>query len=114
MSTTASEVTIPGRYFRDAITLANGETYDISAAETKTAAVEIHNIAFSGGCTVYLVAQDEDGTDTQTVEIDSFTGSGISQGNQIEITNGENVICRIENTSGGEANYIATGQQVSL
>ncbi|QAS68863.1 hypothetical protein HFTV1-gp30 [Haloferax tailed virus 1] len=56
--------------------------------------------------------------DTELVEdaavtLDSFTGEGISQGNQIEASDNTNTYIRITNTSGGAIDIIATGREVS-
>jgi len=112
---TDTVVSISGRSFAASETLADSAEFRINPAETKTGALEIHQIAHGGACDVELV---ESSTDTgynpdKRVTLDSFTGEGVSQGNELEASDQGNLFVVITNTSGGEADFIVTGEQVS-
>lgn len=101
-----------GRVFESSATLANGETLTISAGDTTTNGLEVQQIVFGSDCTVTLEAdKNEDGTFEHSVEIDSFTGTGISQGNEIRLST-DKMRLVVENT-GTEADYIVTGEEMA-
>lgn len=83
---------------------------DLIIGESSSApAARIHSIVHGGDCDVYIERTDRDGTVTESVLIDSFTDSGISQNNSIEINRRAGMRLRIVNTSDGPADYIVTG-----
>ena len=113
---TETNTTIEGRAFATSTTgLADSSEFQINPADTKTNALEIHNIAHGGSVDVDLATSSDDTTFTEDarVTLDSFTGEGISQGNQIEVNDNDNVYLVITNTSGGPIDVIVTGKQVS-
>lgn len=93
--------------------LANAGTFDVNPADATSGGVEIHSIAHGGACDVTLLADpDGDGTYEEQVALDSLSGSGVSQGNSIELSDDDNMVLRIENTSGGSADFIVTGREI--
>lgn len=115
MSRTTGDVTsVPGRFYESNAEIVNGQSHDFDPSDTKTGAVEIHNIIHGDDCDVaILVDPDNDGTYERNVTLDSFTGAGISQGNQIELSDDDNMVLRISNTGTAAADFIVTGRQVS-
>jgi hypothetical protein len=108
-------VTISGRSFGASATVADTEEFRINPADSKTGSVVIHQIAHGGGCDVELV---ESSTDTgynpdKRVLLDSFSGEGVSAGNEVEVQDQSNLFLVITNTSGSEADFIVTGEQVA-
>ena len=79
-----------------------------------TGAVEIHSIAHGADCDVYLEQDsNSDGTFETSILLDSLSGEGVSQQNKIEVDSNNGWRLRIDNTSGGSADYAATGIEVS-
>jgi len=112
---TDTVISIAGRSFAASATVTDGSEFRINPADTKTGSVVIHQIAHGGACDVELV---ESSTDTgynpdKRITLNSFTGQGVSQGNELEASDQGNLFVVITNTSGGEAEYIVTGEQVS-
>jgi len=108
-------IAIPGRSYAASATLADTEEFRINPAETKTGSVQIHQIAHGGSCDVELVESSLDSgySADKRVTLDSFSGEGVSQGNELEASDQGNLFIVITNTSGGEADFIVTGEQVS-
>jgi hypothetical protein len=111
--TVGKQIQIKGNYFRDAVTLSSGATHDVDPGTSDTGAVELHAFAVENAVDITLVVQDNLGNDQQTVLIESFSDSGISQQNQVEISDQNNTLLRLENTSNNTADYIVTGVEVS-
>ena len=91
-------------------TLDDGQSTDITLEGSDVDAAEVHNIIHGGSCTVtVLVDSDNTGSFDKTVDVDTFSGSGISQGNSLELA-GDDVALRITDSSGGTGNdYVITG-----
>jgi hypothetical protein len=108
-------VSISGRSFAASATLADGEEFRIDPAESKTGSIELHQIAHGAACDVELVESSTDTgyNPTKRITLDSFSGEGVSQGNELEASDQGNLFVVITNTSGGEADFIVTGEQVS-
>ena len=93
--------------------LANGSDFDIDPSDSDLGAFELHNIAHGGAVDVKLLADpDGDGSYEENVTLDSLSGSGVSQGNQIEASDDDNMLVRISNTSGGSIDVIVTGREI--
>lgn len=108
--------TVDGRAFAASTDgLADSTEWKIDPQDADTGALEIHNIAHGGSCDVELVVSTDDTAYTPgaRVALDSFSGEGVSQGNEIEIHDNGNLYLVITNTSGGPADFIVTGRQVS-
>lgn len=108
-------ISISGRSFAASETLSNGGEFIIDPADSKTGSLVIHQIAHGGSCDVELVESSTDSgyTPDKRVTLDSFTGEGVSQGNELEASDQGNLFVVLTNTSGGEADFIVTGEQVS-
>jgi hypothetical protein len=86
----------------------------VDGSSGTTGAVEIHSIAHGGDCDVYLEEDSNaDGTFETSILLDSFAGEGVSQQNKLEVNSGTGARLRIDNTSGGSADYYVTGIEVS-
>lgn len=108
-------INVAGRFFEaESDELADSGDFDVDPADSTTGAFEVHNIAHGAACDVkLLVDPDDDGTYEVSVTLDSFSGEGVSQGNQIEVAAADNMLLRITNTSGGAADFVVTGREVA-
>lgn len=117
MGTQYTRITTAGRFFEaDVDELPAGEHFDILPEEAapEYRAFEIHNIVHGAACEVeLLVDPDDDGTYEVSVLLDTFTDEGISQGNEIEASEDDNMLVRITNTSSGPSDYVVTGREIS-
>ena len=107
--------------------MAAGDFFQVSGADTAssgqlivdgssgtTGAVEIHSIVHGADCDVFFEQDsNSDGTFETSVLLDSLVGEGVSQQNKIEVDSNTGWRLRIDNTSGGSADYAATGIEVS-
>lgn len=109
MATLEADVTKAPPYLEASQTLSDGDHMDLIPGNGLDC-LEIHNITHGADCDVVkMVDSTGDGTFDRSVTIDSLTGSGLSQGNQIELGS-KNVKLRVTDTSGGSDNdYILTG-----
>ena len=100
-----------GRIFEAADTLANGETLVIDASDASTNAVEINDISHGDDVDVTIEADlDGDGTYEQSITVDSLTGAGISQGNEMQVGTNTRIVLE---AMGSTADYIVTGVETA-
>lgn len=98
-------------YFEASQTLDDGDSLTLAPGNLSGLnAVEVHNIAHAADCDVLVeVDTNADGTFDRSVTVDSFTGAGVSQSNELEL--GPEMQLKITDTSGGTDNdYILTGE----
>lgn len=108
-----AEIKYIGGHWLVSETVSNGDSLTFDAGQANSAALEVHTIAHSGDCDVLLeVDSDNDGTFDQSVTLDSFTGSGVSAGNEIEVLETNSMRLKIDNTSGSSQDYIVTGVEL--
>ena len=112
---TDTTISISGRSYAASATLADAAEWVIDPQDTKTGSIVIHQIAHGGACDVELVESSDDATYTpdKRITIDSLTGEGASLGNELEASDQGNLYVVITNTSGVEADFVVTGEQVS-
>ena len=86
-------ISIPGRSFSASGTLSDTDELRINPADTKTGSISVHQIAHGADCDVELVESSTDGeyNPDKRVVLDSFTGEGVSQGNEIEASDQGNL-----------------------
>lgn len=100
-------------YVNSADGLANGGDLIIDGTGAGTGAVEVFELGGGGAADIYKETDpNDDGTYEVSVLIDSFSGSFHSQKNQLVVTDSNNHRLRINNTSGGPADFFATGMEV--
>lgn len=93
--------------------LASAGDFLISGSSSATGAAEIGEIGGSGDAEVYKESDpDGDGTFEVSVLIDTFTGEWHSQQNGLVVSSAHRTRIRVRNTSGGAADYYATGMEV--
>lgn len=102
-------------YAAPADELADGDSLVIDPAEAEDVPgptfLEINQIVFGGACDVaFAVDLDDDGTYEIEETVDSFSGSGISMGNEILVAQPAGQVLMVTNTSGGPADFSVTGQ----
>lgn len=100
----------------DADDLANGGDLDVDPSDAGQGemVVEINQIVHGGSCDVKFLADvDGDGNYEIVETIDSFSGAGVSQGNELQLHEGAGHALRITNTSGGAADYSVAGRVLS-
>lgn len=96
----------------DGLADAGDLTIDGSGADTN--AVELQEIFGGGAADIYReIDPDGDGTFEVSVKVDSFSGSFHGQLNALLCSQSENVRLRINNKSGGTADFGATGIEVN-
>lgn len=90
-----------------------GGDFIIDGSTAATGAAEIHEFGGTGGADIYRETDvDGDGTYEVSVLIDQPTNTWHSQQNQLTISASNNHRIRINNTSGGNAAFFATGMEV--
>lgn len=108
-----SLITIDGRSFAKGYSLSDTESVDLDPATVATGAVVIQTVAHADDVELRLVKQDAQGNDQQTILLDTLNGSSIDQQNEIRVSEQSNTLFRLTNVSGGDADYIVTGEAVS-
>jgi hypothetical protein len=108
-----SLITIDGRSFAKGYTLSDTESVDLTPATVATGAAEIQAVAHEDDVELRLVKQDAQGNDQQTVVLDTLNGNSIDQQNEIRVSEQSNTLFRLKNVSGGQADYIVTGEAVA-
>lgn len=90
--------------------LGDGSDFEITVEKTRRS-LKIETLTLGAACDVkHISATDGDLSNPDTtITLDSFSGPGISQGNEIPVVSGGPAV-RITNTSGGPADYIAVGR----
>lgn len=93
--------------------LANSGDFLIDPADAATGAIEVHTIVAGGAADVFFeVDPDGDGTFEISENIFSVVAGDFLQQNKIELKAASNMRLRINNTSGGPADFVATGVEV--
>ncbi len=93
--------------------LADGGDFIIDGSGLGTGAGNITELSGTGGCDVYReIDPGGDGTYEISIIIDQPSGQWHSQGNQLRVSAASNARIRINNTSGGAADFYATGYEV--
>jgi hypothetical protein len=93
--------------------LANGDDFIIDGSSAGTGAVEIFEMGGSGSADVYReIDPDDDTTFEVSVLIEKLSAPWHSQKNQLVVSRSNNVRIRINNTSGGTADFFVTGMEV--
>lgn len=106
-------VTYDGGHFVVSETVSNGSSLTFDASDSRTGMLEVHTISHGTDCDVILrIDTDGDGSFEQSVTLDSFSGEGVSAGNEIEILQTQSMQLKIDNTGSGSADYIITGEEV--
>lgn len=102
------------KHYSAAVTLGASEEWVVNLDDTQSGPVVIRQIAHGGDCDVELATSSDPDSfvEDKRVLLDSFTGEGVSSGNDISVSDAEDVYFVITNTSGAENDYIVTGQQV--
>lgn len=100
-------------YVNSADGLADGGDLIIDGSSSGTGAVEIFEIGGAAAADVIKETDpDADSTFEVSVTIDSFSGSFHSQKNQLVVSQSNDHRLRINNTSGGAADFYAVGMEV--
>lgn len=112
MATKQADIITTPTHVEASQTLDDGDHMDLNPGELGIDTVEIHSIIHENDCDVKRrIDSTDNGTFDREVTIDSFTGAGISQGNELEIGSNGNSVLRITDTSSGTDNdYILTGE----
>lgn len=101
-----------GSIFAASGTLSNGDTLVVNAEDSSTQGLEVQQIIFGSDCSVRIESDaDNDGTYEISVSLGTYSGSGISQGNEIRLTAVESMRLVVENT-GSQADYLVTGEEM--
>jgi len=89
----------------------NGNSMTVDASDSG-GVLEVHAIAHGEDCDVLLEADaDNDGTYERSVTLDSFSGSGYSGSNEIEVLQTQNMQLKIDNTGSSPADFVVTGAE---
>lgn len=101
--------------FADANTgLADATDWVIDGSSTDTGALNVTELSGSADAEIYREQDpDGDGTWEYRTQIDAPTGTWHSQGNNLLISQSENVRLVVRNVSGGTADFAATGYEVN-
>lgn len=113
MANKSANTRFNGPQFQASQNLDDGDTMDFAPwSNANVDGVIVNNISHENDCDVTLRADSNgDGTYDRSVTLDSFSGSGVSQGNEIIVPEG--VQLRISDTSSGSDNdYILTGEKL--
>lgn len=93
--------------------VADSGDFIIDGSGAETGAAEVFEIGGTGAATIYKETDvDGDGSWSLSVEVDSISGTWHSQLNQLVVSQSNDHRLRIRNTSGGSADYYATGMEV--
>lgn len=102
------------QHYQASQTLSDSEEWVVTLGDGQSGPVIVTQIAHGGSCDVELATSSTSDTFTRdrSVQLDSLSGEGVSSGNEIGANNAQDLHLVITNTSGGEADFIVTGQQV--
>jgi len=93
--------------------VADGSDFTVDGSSTGTGAAQIVEMGGTAAGDVYReVDIDGDGTYEVSVKVGSFSGSWHSQDNTFRVSQSQNSRIRVNNTSGGGADYFAAGFEV--
>lgn len=93
--------------------LADGSDLIIDGSSASTGAIDVFELFGNAACEVYReVDTDGDGTFEVSVVIEVPTGDWHSQDNRLTVSQSQNSRLRLNNTSGGTADYSAQGFEV--
>jgi hypothetical protein len=89
------------------------DTWSLVVAPREDWRLIVRNIIHGGDCDVYWEA-DPDGDESFGVSIliDSLSGSGVSQNNQVDVDGPRGARLRIVNTSGSATDFAATADRI--
>lgn len=105
-------VSIEGSVWGTAVKdLSNGSTFTVTPDDAKELGIKVVNIAHTGDVDIIQAATTNSGE--AAVTLDSLTGEGVSQGNEILVSDESQTELRISNTSGGDIDVIVSGFEVS-
>lgn len=100
-------------YEQEATGVASGGDFLVEGSAAATGAAEVFELGGGAAADVYReIDVDGDGTYEVSILIESLTGSWHSQKNQLVVSAGKNTRIRVNNTSGGAADYYAVGMEV--
>lgn len=100
-------------FHKTGVSVADTGDFIIDGSAAGTGAAEVFELGGDAGADIYRESDPGgDGTYEVSVLIDSKTGVWHSQLNQFVVSQSNNHRLRINNTSGGGANYFATGMEV--
>lgn len=101
------------RNVQTATGVADGSDFIIDGSGSGTGAVEIGELGGTGGADIYReVDPDGDSTFEVSVRIDQVSNNWHSQINGLVVSAGANTRIRVNNTSGGSADFYAVGMEV--
>jgi hypothetical protein len=93
--------------------VADGSDFIVDGSGSGTGAVEIGELGGTGGADIYReVDPDGDGTFEVSVLIDQVSTNWHTQINGLVVSSSENTRIRVNNTSGGAADFYAVGMEV--
>jgi len=93
--------------------VADGNSLTVEGGDAGTGAAEVWELGGSGDADIYReIDTNGDSTYDISFKIDTATGTWHSQGNQLVVSAGNNTRIRVENTSGGSADFYAVGMEV--
>jgi len=93
--------------------LLDGSDLIIDGSTAATGAIDVFELFGTGGCDVFReVDTNGDGTFDVSVVIEQPTANWHSQDNRLTVSQAESTRLRINNTSGGAADFGATGFEV--
>lgn len=100
-------------YHETANGLASAGDFIVGGGQSATGAAEVGEMGGSGDADIYKESDpDGDGTYEISVLIDTMTGSWHTQQNGLVVSSAHRTRLRVRNTSGGSADYYATGMEV--
>jgi len=101
-------------YHQTATDVADAADALFTGSSAETGAAEVFELGGTGAAEIYRETDTTgDGTFDLSVQIDSFTGSWHTQLNQFVVSTSNNHRIRVANTSGGSADFFATGMEVN-
>lgn len=100
-----------GAFYADVDGLGASTDLDIDVAQVSNARVVVSTIVHGDACDVKLVRKDAGGTEVVVVTLDSLSGTGVSQGNEIPLDPGVpgTLLLRVTNT-GSAADFAVMGE----
>lgn len=97
----------------DATAVADAGDFIIDGSSTGTGAAEVFELSGNGAADIYReIDVDGDSTFEVSILIDQVSGEWHSQKNQLVVSSNNNVRIRVNNTSGGAADFFAIGMEV--
>ena len=100
-----------GDPFKAQANLGDSDELIIDGTDSSTGAIDVTELAGTGDANVYR--EVDDGSIVVSTLIEQPTDDWHSQKNILVVSQAENTSIRIVNTSGGNADYLVTGYEVS-